>query len=297
MKKLIRKYIKSHKKLYKFYTDIRYRKLAKIRNWVLFNQKFISDNQLNCFIFYKDRTYVRVWDNVEFLYIPELLGGLLGVEKKNGFETREVDYVILQIKDKHTIFDIGANFGLYSILLAKTCGNVKIHSFEPVQSTFNIFKHNISHNGVSESIVANNCGLADKVGNMLITTDKYSGNYLVMEENRKDDTVPVPILTLDSYVKKNRIDKVDLIKCDIEGAELLMLKGAISTLKRDYPDIFIEISDSWTQRFGYASIDVVNYLIDLGYHYKIFANNGSLVAGSTDIADDVSIGSNFYFSK
>ena len=297
MKYLIKEYIKKKKKLYKFYTDIRYRKLAKIRNWVLDNQKFITNNQLNSFIFYKDRTYVRVWDNVEFLYIPELLGGLLGLEKESGFETKEVDYAMLQIKDGYTIFDIGANFGLYSILMAKKYRNVKIHSFEPVHSTFNIFKHNISHNGVSQSIVANKCGLGDKVENMLITTDKYSGNHLIIGENTKDDTVQVPIITLDSYVKKNHIDKVNFIKCDIEGAELLMLKGAISTLKRDHPDILIEISNSWTQRLGYTSIDVVNFLTDLGYHYQIFANSGSLVAGSTDITDDVNIGSNFYFSK
>lgn len=54
-------------------------------------------------------------------------------------------------------------------------------------------------------------------------------------------SVKVEVITIDEFVKRERIKKIDLIKMDIEGAEFDTLKGAIKTLKRDKPDLIITI--------------------------------------------------------
>ena len=80
-KSVIRKIIKDNKLLYNIYTNIRYRKHAKIRNWVLSNQKFIIDNNLSCFVMCGEKSYIKINNDVDFLYVPELFGGVLGLER------------------------------------------------------------------------------------------------------------------------------------------------------------------------------------------------------------------------
>jgi FkbM family methyltransferase len=290
--------IKANRPLYKVYTDLRYRRLAKIRNWILKNQQFIAKNNLGCFVYYNNgRTYVRVNEKLEFLYVPDILGGVLGLELDAGFESKESAFLLSQIKEGQTVLDVGANFGFYSVLIGQQFENISIHSFEPVHSTFAILKHNVEHNRLQDKVTLNECGVGEKTGQTKMTQDKYSGNHLVINENSNDVISDVLIITIDSYVQKNNIEKVDVIKCDIEGAEYLMLKGAINLLKKDYPNIFIEIADEWTSRFGYSARDVIHYLLNIGYTYKVFSQDGQLLPQSTDIDYDISIGSNYYFSK
>ncbi|MDQ7083785.1 MAG: FkbM family methyltransferase [Sulfurovum sp.] len=137
---MIKKTIKSNKLLFAIYQNLRYPKLSRIRYIFENVNKVITKNNLNGMFFDGKNSWVRVYENIEFLYVPSKFGGLLGLEKKSGFESVEVDFVSRNFKDGHTFIDIGANFGLYSIFVAKKFNNCNIHSFEPLPETFEIFK-------------------------------------------------------------------------------------------------------------------------------------------------------------
>ena len=74
-------------------------------------------------------------------------------------------------------------------------------------------------------------------------------------------------------MSKKNIHKVDLIKCDIEGAELLAFKGAINTIKNSRPVVYCEIIEEYCNRYNFSSEDVFNYFINLDYNPFLISNN------------------------
>lgn len=77
---------------------------------------------------------------------------------------------------------------------------------------------------------------------------------------------------MDDWNKENNIYP-DFIKCDVEGAELLVLKGGEETLKSKKPVIFIELLRKWAQKFNYHPNEVIKFLKNLGYKCFIISNN------------------------
>ncbi|MDQ7083784.1 MAG: FkbM family methyltransferase [Sulfurovum sp.] len=129
-------------------------------------------------------------------------------------------------------------------------------------------KKNIEHNK-SNCIQANNQGLSFEKGELYFTNDEYAGNHIVMNPKSMQNLTKVNVITLDKYVEEKGIEQINFIKCDVEGAELLVLQGAKKTIEKFYPIILIEIYDDWTQRFGHSTNDVIDYLLSFGYKIKM----------------------------
>lgn len=265
---MIKKIIKSNKLLFATYQNIRYPKLSNVRSIFKNINKVIKKNNFNGMFFDGKDSWVRVYDNLEYLYVPSKFGGLLGLEKKSGFESIEIDFVSKNFKEGQTFIDIGANFGLYSVFVSKKFYNCDIHSFEPLPETFEILKKNIKHNKAA-NIKINNKGLSYEKGELYFTNDKYAGNHIVMNPKSTQNLTKVDVEILDKYVENNGIKQIDFIKCDVEGAELLVLRGAKETIEKYHPIILIEIYDEWTQRFGHTANDVIEYLLSFGYKVKM----------------------------
>lgn len=286
--------IKSSELLYYVYTSIRYRKIAKVRNWARKTNRFVVKNKLNTFVFYNEKIYCRVLGDAEFEYRPELLGGLLGLEASDGFETKMLKNILPVIKDCTTILDIGANFGFYSVVLSKLLNNAQIHAFEPAPLTFSHLSQNVLHNKVENNVKINNLGVAEKSGKLFITNDLYAGNHIQVSSNGASSSL-VSITTVDEYVAANKLTKVDFIKCDIEGAELLMLRGAKKTIDRDKPIIFLEVSEQLCSRFGHTAEETISELTKMGYFYKVLNRAGAIVEQSNSPGEDFIKGSDFLF--
>ena len=86
-----------------------------------------------------------------------------------------------------------------------------------------------------------------------------------MAEMGGGNIVEVDCTTIDEYVLEKSVQKIDFIKCDVEGAELMVLKGAKKTIANCKPKIILEVFDSWTQRFSYSPADIDHFLSELGY--------------------------------
>ena len=265
---MLKNIIKSNKILYYIYKYIRYPKQSMVRDFLKKVNTTISDNNYQGMYFDGKDSWVRVYDNLEYLYVPSKFGGLLGLEKTSGFESIELEFVNKNFKDGQTFIDIGANFGLYTIFISKKFRNCDIHSFEPLPETFGILSKNIMHNK-ADNITANNKGLSFEKGELYFTNDRYAGNHIVMNPTYMQNLTKVNVEILDKYVEENNINQVDFIKCDVEGAELLVLQGAKVTLKRYHPIILIEIDDKWTKRFGHSAKNVIDYLLSFDYKVKM----------------------------
>ena len=79
----------------------------------------------------------------------------------------------------------------------------------------------------------------------------------------------VEVMTLDAFCDRERLLKVDLIKIDVEGSEVALLRGAERTIQRFRPVLMIEVNPSTLQNFGYTARDLIQSVGRYGYrlHY------------------------------
>jgi FkbM family methyltransferase len=138
-------------------------------------------------------------------------------------------------------FDVGANFGYYTCLLAGLCRQV--HAFEPVPWLADRMEGNVDLNGF-RNVTINRAALSEAEGTVpLNLPDRSDANWgtssLVHQSGRNHEQIKVPATTLDSYCRQNNL-RVDFIKLDVEGAEHFVLRGGLETLRRWKPRMVIE---------------------------------------------------------
>jgi FkbM family methyltransferase len=168
------------------------------------------------------------------------------------------------------VIDVGAHFGYLSKEFCRIHrSSCKVYCFEPVEYTFSILSRIMAAypNTVIEKIA-----LSDKTGTENISIPiKESGNLGIGLSHFGVETVrdfiiePINTMPLDDYVRINKIERLDFIKCDVEGAELLVFKGGAQSLSRFRPAIYTELNDKFTQRLGYSAQEAFTFLIELGY--------------------------------
>ena len=204
--------------------------------------------------------------------------GMLWAYSKDGYYEKNVAHwiqKILSIQDYPAFYDVGANNGYYSLVALLMGSNV--YAFEPTISSYKILKKNISYlrEFTNRNIVINKLALSDKKELGYINVYTSSGNNSIADRN-------IPINHELKYIKKQKIniDKLDsylisksakrptFIKIDVEGNELMVLKGAKKTIEKHRPSLIVEYSESTTKDAGYNRKDIYKFLNK--YNYKIF---------------------------
>lgn len=165
-----------------------------------------------------------------------------------------------------SIFDIGANIGWYSMNLMRIFPKCNVYSFEPLNKTFKILEKNFDINNLKKDKLFN-IGFSEENGESKFycaSGELVSTSLKNIKEVTDVEVINCTIRKLDDFVIETN-SKVDVIKCDVEGAELLVLKGGYETLKRDTPIIFIEMLRKWSEQFNYHPNDIIDMLFEIGY--------------------------------
>jgi FkbM family methyltransferase len=170
------------------------------------------------------------------------------------------------------MFDLGANFGFYAITIATALrGDCRIYAFEPNPPTMRRFRKNLELNSIS-GVHPREEGLSDATGHAFVVDQPaHSGAAYLDQALNSANGIPAGIhltthvTTLDLFCEQQKIDRLDLIKLDIEGAELRSLRGGVETLRRFQPVLLIELNPDTLERDGCSVRDVVVFLEDLGY--------------------------------
>jgi FkbM family methyltransferase len=190
------------------------------------------------------------------------------------YEKKELNITKSLFKDGQTFLDIGSNIGWYSLNIANYFNNSKIYAFEPMLMPFEIMNENVKLNNF-KNIKTFNYGLSDY--EQLETFYYYpegtvNASLKNLQNKAKIEKKKIMVYKLDSVVRKNDL-KVDFIKCDVEGAEINVLRGGLETIKKDKPILFLEILRKWTKKFDYDSNDIIEILQSLGYSCFVIRNN------------------------
>ena len=165
------------------------------------------------------------------------------------------------------IFDVGANQGQFAKIALENSNGI-VYSFEPSQKTYEMMKENISN----ERHKSFNLGLGkeksimklyyDNVGSGLASLTKRDLELLNIDFNKSED---VAIDTVDNFCVEHKIDKIDLLKIDVEGHELDVLYGA---------GIIFENVEVVMFEFGGCNIDTKTYFRNF---YKFFKEKNMLL--------------------
>ena len=170
--------------------------------------------------------------------------------------------------------DAGANFGWYTSLMASCANAREVHAFEPTPRSFFELQRNHELMGSPANVVLNNLALGDSKGIVQIHLFEGLGTgnaSLSAKEDVVSEVFDCEMVTLNEYLEKREIEIVDFVKVDIEGAELMFLRGADKLFDQPVPPIFlIEMAAEQTRNFGYGPNDLVRFISDRA-DYDFFA--------------------------
>lgn len=174
------------------------------------------------------------------------------------------------------IMDVGANLGYVTALLAKRFPDRTIHAFEASPSTFHSLSEGLSLNRLN-NVRANNLAVADFKGEILFNAsplDRFKAGIATPESRY---ATRVECVSLDDYCNEAGVERVALLKVDVEGFEATVFRGADVLLSaKRIGLIFFEVTSPQMQASGIASEAAVNILLAKGYSLYSIRPDGSL---------------------
>jgi FkbM family methyltransferase len=173
------------------------------------------------------------------------------------------------IEPGQTVYDVGANIGFFTILCSRLVGpQGKVYAFEPIPDNVATLRRNIALNDLTNVVVVEQA-LSASTGTAEMFVSLWSAFHsLNLDGASKRDNhgpdggeITVETVTLDEFVQGEGISAPDLIKLDVEGAELLVVEGMRETLRAVQPLLLCEIHDT---KHGYSEfLDSIDYSVSV----------------------------------
>jgi len=199
----------------------------------------------------------------------------------------EREHLYAIAKTARTIVDVGTNNGwvLMNMAAITKLNNGFVYGFEPHPVTYKRCIKNIEVSDITNCKVFNmGCGETETEFSMTVVKDSNSGQNRIIngsDTEEKENAVMIKVARLDKQLAE--VSNIDLIKIDVEGFEMHVLKGAYSILKKHKPVLFVEIDEQLLRSNNTSPELIIDYL-KTNFNYKI------LNAANEETIDD-----NFHF--
>jgi FkbM family methyltransferase len=190
------------------------------------------------------------------------------------FREPELDLVEVLLEPGEVAVDVGANHGMWTLALADRAGAAgRVFAFEPVPFTFGTLRAVVRRNRLA-NVTLRNEGCSEGPGSVDFivpiqragTSDDLQAHLASRDGNAADNgstRVCCQLTTLDLALEG--VEKIALLKLDVEGAELLALRGATQLLSRQGPAIVCEVDAEFLAGFEQTPADLVEFLRERGY--------------------------------
>ena len=179
--------------------------------------------------------------------------------------------LLARVKRDAVVFDVGANVGWWTVPLARHLSKRggRVVAFEPVPANRIRLEWAIAANSVQGIVQVVPVALGDAPGELGMwlkseETGAASGTAALVTGSGPSH-LRVPVVTLDQWAADQGVRRCDLMKLDIEGAELMMLRGAEKFIAATRPLIFGEFEAYWLSTFGASFLDVAEWAGRMNY--------------------------------
>jgi len=150
------------------------------------------------------------------------------------------------------VFDIGANLGLSTVMMATSAPSGKIFSFEPSPSIYPYLEKTVAENFLKHCVTLP-IALGEAPGELSFfdnPTSASASHLVVGDRSLGGSNYTVKVSTVDDFVFENNLERLDMMKIDVEGFELDVLKGANKTLALLKPAVFLEFNSFTLIAYG-----------------------------------------------
>jgi len=204
------------------------------------------------------------------------------------------------------VLDIGANLGVYTVVLARLVGSEgRVHSFEPGRRAFAQLQRMVSLTGV-KNVRLHHAAVGDSEGSVRLSIPRHDLRFAHIARAPATSETPTEVVrctTLDAFACDGATGPISLVKCDCEGGEYAVFAGGSAVLDQK-PTLIVEVAEPHCRRFDYSAEDLFGLLRGHGYEaFSFDVERDCLVAaprptfdptGHTWTAQDGYLGNNNY---
>ncbi|MDY6836576.1 MAG: FkbM family methyltransferase [Thermodesulfobacteriota bacterium] len=184
---------------------------------------------------------------------------------KGVWEPEVTRYIASRIRPGMTILDVGADIGYYTLLFAKRVGpQGMVFAFEPIPEACVTLEKNIRLNGY-QNVRVLDYALYDSNGFFVLEGPLDISRINPLKAGEGENDLRVETRVFDDCLEELDVDCIDLVKIDVEGAEMNVLEGMKKSLQKFHPALLVEVHPNYLGSFNRASEDLMEFLDDMGY--------------------------------
>ncbi len=220
-------------------------------------------------LFFHLPAIVEIAPNIKIICYPNnSYGSFIVYAKWPEFEELKFIYSILDSND--TYVDVGAHIGDSSLLAASKIKTGKVIACEPTPNIYAELLANIRLNNFERKIIPLQKAVSDKVGTAFFSLEAASEVNHLLLSSKKGKSIKVPTTTIDSLVEKYSLKDITILKIDVEGFELEVLKGAIKSLRSKKIDMILFEVNPASQMIEKKLIEIEALLSKFSYEFYSF---------------------------
>lgn len=231
-------------------------------------------------LFSKNRYFLKKVHNYK-MYLNLDDPGISTTLGRGGIREKAYTTVLQEeLHERMVVLDIGANLGYYALMEASLVGSSgKVYAVEPVPDNYNLLVKNVKLNNFENIVETFPIAISDSIGKRKLYLSYFSNlNTLFPGFSNKNNHmtgkyIEVDTLDIGTFIKRRR--KIELIRMDIEGAEVEIFNGMLKIIEKDFftPKILFETHFSRYDKKQHNMERPLSKLFNLGYFVKRFISN------------------------
>jgi|GEM_PF-4262700 FkbM family methyltransferase len=167
----------------------------------------------------------------------------------------------------HGVFlDVGANVGYFSLLLARSQPQARVFAFEPNPAIACHLAESIEHNALKDRLTLHSLAASDAAGTLSFIVDAENSGHSRLSGDGRAGAFDVEMIRLDDWLPTRLGDRsLHVVKIDVEGAELRVLRGMEKLITKHRPALVVEAYDEHLAEFGDSRASLRAWLTEAGY--------------------------------